>query len=218
MEKKKKSALGWWQKLSAGDPEKNMEVFNHIMNDHPNIETGTDGASASETAMGEAMQSVMENPENNLEAMKALNLMDEEFITPEQRKKEYEKHVLGKKGKEFAYFKNRGWSEEDYEEVADEFQKIPVDKIGKDAKVVGFVNQDGSRAKYFPKDKDQSFVFYRQYPDGSKKTISYYSMRGMGEDEYKLRKLFNAMDKKVNPGGRDKQRDLQVGENYDKQK
>jgi len=213
--KKKKKALGWWQKLNAGDPEKNIEIFNHIMTDHPNAEQNS---SAGDTAMGEAIESMRENPETNLEAMKALNMIDEEFITPEQRRKEYEKHVLGKKGKEFAYFKNRGWSEEDYEKVADKFQNIPVDSVGKDAKVVGFVNQDGSRAKYFPKDKDQSYVFYRQFPDGTKKTISYYSMRGMGEDEYKLRKLYNSMDKEVNPGGRDKQRDLKVGENYDKRK
>ena len=213
--KKKKKALGWWQKLNAGDPEKNIEIFNHIMTDHPNAEQNS---SAGDTAMGEAIESMRENPETNLEAMKVLDMIDEEFITPEQRKKEYEKHVLGNKGKEFAYFKNRGWSEEDYEKVADKFQNIPVDSVGKDAKVVGFVNQDGSRAKYFPKDKDQSYVFYRQFPDGSKKTISYYSMRGMGEDEYKLRKLYNAMDKEVNPGGRDKQRDLKVGENYDKRK
>lgn len=66
----------------------------------------------------------------------------------------YGKHVLGKKGKQFAYFKNRGWSEEDYENAADKLQNTPVDKIDRDAKVVGFVNQDGSRAKYFPKDKD----------------------------------------------------------------
>ncbi len=211
--KKKKKALGWWQKLNAGDPEKNIEIFNHIMTDHPNAEQNS---SAGDTAMGEAIESMRENPETNLEAMKALNMIDEEFITPEQRRTEYEKHVLGKKGKEFAYFKNRGWSEEDYEKVADKFQNTPVDRVVKDAKVVGFVNQDGSRAKYFPKDKDQSYVFYRQFPDGSKKTISYYSMRGMGEDEYKLRKLYNSMDKKVNPGGRDKQRDLKVGENYDK--
>ena len=39
-------------------------------------------------------------------------------------------------------------------------------------------------------------------------------MRGMGEQEYNLRKMYNKMDKKVNPDGPDKQRDLRVGESY----
>lgn len=209
--KKKKNALGWWQKLNAGDPEKNIEIFNNMMTDHPNISSESSGNS-SEVAMAEAIESIRQNPETNLEAIKALNMMDETFITPEQRKKEYEKHVEGKNGNKFAYFKNKGWSEEDYEKAAEEKQETPVDNKN----VKGFKNQDGSRAKYFPNDKDQSYVFYRQYKDGSKKTISYYSMRGMGEQEYKLRKFHNAMDKKVNPDGPENQRDLEIGESYDK--
>lgn len=212
--KKKKNAFGWFQVFN-GDPKKNEEVFNHMMNDHPNTESSSETTS-SESAMAEAFNDMMKNPENNLEAMRALSELDEVFITPEQRKTEYEKHVLGKKGSKFAYFKNKGWSEEDYEKAADEKQKIKVDAVGENANVIGFVNQDGSRAKYFPKDKDQSYVFYRQYKDGSKKTISYYSMRGMGPNEYKLRKLYNAMDKEVNPDGPSMQRDLKVGESYDR--
>ena len=202
---KNKKALGWWQNLNAGDPEKNMEIFNK------NMTYNTSGES-SEAAMAEAIESIIKNPETNLEALKALNLMDEEFITPEQREKEYKKHVKGKNGDKFAYFKNKNWSEEDYEKAAEEKQETPVDNKN----VKGFENQDGSRAKYFPKDKDQSFVFYRQYKNGKKKTISYYSMRGMGEQEYKLRKFHNAFDKDVNPDGPENQRDLEIGENYGK--
>ena len=77
MKKKKKNKLGWWQKLSAGDPEKNIEIFNHIMTDHPNAEQNS---SVGDTAMGEAIESIRETPETNLEAMKALNMADEEWL------------------------------------------------------------------------------------------------------------------------------------------
>jgi hypothetical protein len=77
MKKRKKNKLGWWQKLNAGDPEKNIEIFNHIMTDHPNAEQNS---SAGDTAMGEAIESIRENPETNLEAMKALNMVDEEWV------------------------------------------------------------------------------------------------------------------------------------------
>ena len=220
--KKKKNptngAFGWFQgglknnKETSGymDVEKNIEVFNHNM--------GNDSNSSSEgnvsSAVAEAYEDIKNNPETVIEAMAALDEMEEEFISQDHLDKEYDKHVLGKEGKKFAYFKDKGWSKEDYEAEADRLQNIPVDKEGKGAKVKGFVNQDGSRAKYFPNDKDQSYVFYRQYKDGSKKTISYYSMRGMGEQEYNLRKMYNKMDKKVNPDGPDKQRDLRVGESY----
>lgn len=176
MEKKKKSALGWWQKLSAGDPEKNMEVFNHIMNDHPNIETGTDGTSASETAMGEAMQSVVENPENNLEAMKALNLMDEEWLNQDLLDTKYGKHVLGTEGDVWAYFKNKKWTKEDYVKKAEELQEIPVDNKN----VFGYKNEDGSISKYFQNTPEKYYVVYR-IVNGVKKTITLYSLRNSFE-------------------------------------
>lgn len=67
--KKNKKALGWWQNLNAGDPEKNVEIFNK------NMTYNTSGES-SEAAMAEAIESIIKNPETNLEALKALNLID----------------------------------------------------------------------------------------------------------------------------------------------
>lgn len=70
--KKKKNAFGWFQ-VFKGDPKKNEEVFNHMMNDHPNSESNNSGeATASDGAMAEAFNEMMENPETNLEAMRAL--------------------------------------------------------------------------------------------------------------------------------------------------
>lgn len=68
--RKKKNAFGWWQQLSSGNPEKNVEIFNHNM--------GADGNSSeasgevSGTAMAEAVNDIVNNPENSLEAMRAL--------------------------------------------------------------------------------------------------------------------------------------------------
>jgi hypothetical protein len=69
--KKKKNAFGWFQ-VFKGDPKKSEEVFNHMMNDHPNAESQSGEATASDGAMAEAFDEMMENPENNLEAMRAL--------------------------------------------------------------------------------------------------------------------------------------------------
>lgn len=68
--RKKKNAFGWWQQFSSGNPEKNVEIFNHNM--------GADSASSeasgevSGTAMAEAVNDIVNTPENNLEAMGAL--------------------------------------------------------------------------------------------------------------------------------------------------
>ena len=44
-----------------------------MMNDHPNSESNNSGeATASDGAMAEAFNEMMENPETNLEAMRAL--------------------------------------------------------------------------------------------------------------------------------------------------
>ena len=69
--KKKKNAFGWFQ-VFKGDPKKSEEVFNHLMNDHPNSEAQSGEATASDGALAEAFNEMMENPENNLEAMRAL--------------------------------------------------------------------------------------------------------------------------------------------------
>lgn len=70
--KKKKNAFGWFQ-VFKGDPKKSEEVFNHMMNDHPNAEANNSGeTSASETAMAEAFNDMMKNPETMLEVMRAL--------------------------------------------------------------------------------------------------------------------------------------------------
>lgn len=69
--KKKKNSFGWFQ-VFKGDPKKNEEVFNHMMNDHPNAESQSGESTASDGAMAEAFNEMMENPENNLEAMRAL--------------------------------------------------------------------------------------------------------------------------------------------------
>ena len=48
-----------------------------MMNDHPNAEANNGGeTSASETAMAEAFNDMMKNPETNLEAMRALSEME----------------------------------------------------------------------------------------------------------------------------------------------
>lgn len=70
--KNKNKALGWWQNLNAGDPEKNMEIFNHMMTDHPSQTS----ESPAENAMAEAIKSIIENPQTNLEALKALDYID----------------------------------------------------------------------------------------------------------------------------------------------
>lgn len=73
MKKKNKKALGWWQKLNAGDPEKNMEIFNKNMTYNKTSEASSE---SSEAAMAEAIESIIENPQTNLEALKALELIE----------------------------------------------------------------------------------------------------------------------------------------------
>lgn len=178
MKKKNKKALGWWQKLNAGDPEKNIEIFNHIMTDHPNAEQNS---SAGDTAMGEAIESIRENPETNLEAMKALNMIDEEWLNQDLLNIKYYKHVLGidefgNKDDNYAYFKNKKWSKRDYEVKAEELQKIPVDNKN----VFGYKNEDGSISKFFQNTPEKYYVVYR-IVDGVKKTITLYSLRNSFE-------------------------------------
>jgi hypothetical protein len=196
--KKKKNALGWWQKLNAGDPEKNIEIFNNMMTDHPNISPESSGTS-SEAAMAEAIESIRQNPETNLEAIKALNLMDEEFYKPWLLDQKYNKHVLGKEGDRWAYFKNKKWSKEDYEKKAEELQEIPVDNKN----VFGYKNEDGSISKYFQNTPEKYYVVYR-IVDGVKKTITFYSL--INSFEYLKKKGEDATKYGLN------QRDLELGE------
>ena len=193
--KKKKNALGWWQKLSSGDPEKNIEIFNHMMTDHPSETSGT----SSEAAMAEAIESIRENPETNLEAIKALNLMDEEFYKPWLLDQKYDKHVLGKEGDRWAYFKNKKWTKADYEKKAEELQEIPVDNKN----VFGYKNEDGSISKYFQNTPEKYYVVYR-IVDGVKKTVTFYSLRN--SFEYLKKKGEDAT--KYGPD----QKDLELGE------
>jgi hypothetical protein len=73
--KKKKGSFGWFQ-VFKGDPKKSEEVFNHMMNDHPNAESQSGEATASDGAMAEAFDEMMENPETYLEAMRALSELE----------------------------------------------------------------------------------------------------------------------------------------------
>lgn len=75
--RKKKNAFGWWQQFSSGNPEKNVEIFNHNMGADNNSSEASD--EVSETAMAEAVDDIVYNPENNLEAMRALR---EENVDP----------------------------------------------------------------------------------------------------------------------------------------
>ena len=77
-EKKKKNAFGWFQ-VFKGDPKTNEEVFNHIMNDHPNAEASGGETSASDGAMAEAFNEMLEHPETNLEAIRALSNLDDQY-------------------------------------------------------------------------------------------------------------------------------------------
>lgn len=171
--KKKKNALGWWQNLNAGDPEKNMEIFNKNMTYNKSSETSGE---SSEAVMAEAIESIIKNPETNLEAIKALNMVDEEFYKPWLLDQKYDKHVLGKEGDRWAYFKNKKWSKEDYEKKAEELQEIPVDNKN----VFGYKNEDGSISKYFQNTPEKYYVVYR-IVDGVKKTITFYSLRNSFE-------------------------------------
>jgi hypothetical protein len=47
-----------------------------MMNDHPNAETQSGEATASDGAMAEAFDEMMENPETYLEAMRALSELE----------------------------------------------------------------------------------------------------------------------------------------------
>lgn len=75
--RKKKNAFGWWQQFSSGNPEKNAEIFNHNMGANNNSSEASDEVSG--TAMAEAVDDIVYNPENNLEAMSALR---EENVDP----------------------------------------------------------------------------------------------------------------------------------------
>ncbi len=196
MKKKNKKALGWWQNLNAGDPEKNMEIFNKNMTYNKSSETSGE---SSEAAMAEAIESIIKNPETNLEALKALNMLDEEFYKPWLLDQKYDKHVLGKEGDRWVYFKNKKWSKEDYEKKAEELQEIPVDNKN----VFGYKNEDGSISKYFQNTPEKYYVVYR-IVDGVKKTITFYSLRN--SFEYLKKKGEDATKYGLN------QKDLELGE------
>lgn len=194
--KKKKNALGWRQKLNAGDPEKNMEIFNKNMTYNKSSDTSSE---SSEVAMAEAIESIIKSPQTNLEALKALNMMDEEFYKPWLLDQKYDKHVLGKEGDRWAYFKNKKWSKEDYEKKAEELQEIPVDNKN----VFGYKNEDGSISKYFQNTPEKYYVVYR-IVDGVKKTITFYSLRN--SFEYLKKKGEDSTKYGLN------QKDLELGE------
>lgn len=202
MKKKKKNALGWWQKLNAGDPEKNIEIFNHIMTDHPNAEQNS---SAGDQAMGEAIESIRENPENNLEAMKALNLMDEKWVNDEELEKHFKKHCIGEivvnsKGAEildttFVYYPNLK-DKRQYEKEAEKLQETPIDN-----KLIKGYQAGDYYIKY--NTKTQDFVVYIFNDDKEKRSISYYKLRGALE--YIFRKNSDEAEQGFS-------RDLSIGE------
>lgn len=75
--RKKKNAFGWWQQFSSGNLEKNVEIFNHNMGvDSTSSEASGD---VSGTAMAEAVNDIVNTPENNLEAMGALREEDVDY-------------------------------------------------------------------------------------------------------------------------------------------
>lgn len=76
-DRKKKNAFGWWQQFSSGNPEKNIEIFNHNMGADNNSPEASGEVSG--TAMAEAVNDIVNNPENNLEAMRALREEDVDF-------------------------------------------------------------------------------------------------------------------------------------------
>ena len=199
-----KGAFGWFQgglkndkKETSGymDVEKNIEVFNHNM--------GNDSNSSSEgnvsSAVAEAYEDIKNNPETVIEAMAALDEMEEEFISPEHLKTEYGKHVKGDQGDKWAYFKNKKWTMKQYEDEAARLQELEVNN----KTVFGFENEDGSISKYFPKTPEKYYVVYR-IKDGKKKTISLYSLRN--DFEYLKKKGKDAEQYGPN------QRDLELGE------
>lgn len=177
MKKNKKNKLGWWQKLNAGDPEKNIEIFNHIMTDHPNAEQNS---SAGDQAMGEAIESIRENPETNLEAMKALNMMDEKFKNKDLLSRKYGKHVLGTEGDRFVYYP--GYTEEEYEDEAEKLQRAKVDndfiigyRAGKDYVKYNTDTDDLVTYSYWDKDGYNSDGEYHKA--GEDYTITYYKTK-----------------------------------------
>ena len=215
MKKKKKNALGWWQKLNAGDPEKNIEIFNHIMTDHPNAEQNS---SAGDQAMGEAIESIRENPENNLEAMKALNLMDEKFNREEDLEDHFQKHCraklkdekTGKYTKERKYNPKKHiiWfnkSKKQYEKDAENLQNSKVSKQIKGYELK--VGNDTYKIKYDTRKNE--FVDYAiNRPDGDEfgnVTISYYGLHPTwGSIEY--------LNKKNKDSQKGDVRELSIGE------
>jgi methyltransferase-like protein len=154
---------------------------------------------SSEAAMAEAIESIIKSPQTNLEAIKALNMVDEEFYKPWLLDQKYDKHVLGKEGDRWAYFKNKKWSKEDYEKKAEELQEIPVDNKN----VFGYKNEDGSISKYFQNTPEKYYVVYR-IVDGIKKTITFYSLR----NSFEYLKKKGEDSTKYGPN----QKDLELGE------
>lgn len=185
MRKKNKKALGWWQKLNAGDPEKNMEIFNKNMTYNKTSETSSE---SSEAAMAEAIESIIENPQTNLEALKALELR-EKFKDKALLNRKYGTHVEGNEGDEYIYFP--GYSKHEYEQEAERLQRTPVDnnfvigyKVDKDyvkyntdnddMVVYSYWDEDGKNrdGKYHNKGDDYTITYYKaKYPDNYMKHL-----------------------------------------------
>ena len=173
--KKNKKALGWWQNLSAGDPKKNIEIFNKNMTYNKAIENNSSETSepSSEASMAEAIESILKNPETNLEALKALELI-EKFKSRTLRYKKWKKHCDGKEGEPFIYYP--GITEEEYENIADKLQELPIDNDY----IVGY-KSDNDYVKYNTDTDD--FVVYSYDDNGKKYSISLYKVEA--PDNYK---------------------------------
>lgn len=176
MKKKNKKALGWWQKLNAGDPEKNMEIFNKNMTYNKTSETSSE---SSEAAMAEAIESIIENPQTNLEALKALELK-EKFKNKALLNKKYGKHVKGTEGEKYIYYP--GYSEEEYEKEAEKLQRAKVDndfivgyRAGKDYVKYNTDTDDMVAYSYWNKDGYNSDGEYHKA--GEDYTITYYKAK-----------------------------------------
>lgn len=215
--KKKKNALGWWQKLNAGDPEKNIEIFNHMMTDHPNISSESSGTS-SEAAMAEAIESIIKNPQTNLEAIKALDLMDEKFNSEKDLEDHFQKHCraklkdekTGKYTKERQYDEKRHviWfdkSKDQYEKDAENLQNSKVSKQIKWYELK--IGDDIYKTKYDTRKND--FVIYAtNEPNGDSNgniTVSYYGLN----PTYGLLEYMNKKNKDSQKGD---VRELSIGE------
>ena len=192
MKKKNKKALGWWQKLNAGDPEKNMEIFNKNMTYNKTSETSSE---SSEAAMAEAIESIIENPQTNLEALKALELA-EKFNSEKDLEDHFQKHCRGKLrdnngkysiirpdiNKPNVVIWNHIKNKKQYEKEAEDLQNTSVDNNN----ILGYEIEKGKDKYHFKYDKNKNaFVDFAVKDNGEDITISYYGLNPkMGTFEY----------------------------------